>query len=52
MMELSFLFSAGCMIFGIIAERCEAYGPTCILFWISGLLFGWGTWLAVKSLGV
>lgn len=28
-------------------------GAVCnVLFWVSGLLFGWGTWLTVKVLGV
>ena len=35
------------------SDEVALSGTVCnFLFWISGLLFGWGTWLAVKSMGV
>lgn len=35
------------------SDEVALSGVVCnVLFWVSGLLFGWGTWLAVKVLGV
>lgn len=57
MMESCFFFStvllAFAFIFGLGGEHKNSPNAMqCILIWISGLLFGWGAWLAVKALGV
>ena len=56
MMESCFFFStvllAFAFIFGLGGEHKNSPNAMqCILIWISGLLFGWGAWLAVKALG-
>lgn len=56
-MKACFFFSVVSLAFACIFGLCGKHENSLnamqpILIWISGLLFGWGMWLAVKVLGV
>ena len=56
-MKACFFFSVVSLAFACIFGLCGKHESSLnamqpILIWISGLLFGWGSWLAVKALAV